>query len=147
MTLPCSGFLEGSFSIKPWVYDKIRKLGALWPWSRSLCFKSHQSQYDVFICSAYEPAEIKSLSLGPFLSSGRWWYGSLSWWQPAILTMKAKQGTWEHFHLERGNYIFRLLFKIYYRQISNISHTKSQNLNVPRLVLQLSMPQPIEAMC
>ena len=27
-----------------------------------------------------------------------------------------------------------------YRQISNISHTKSQNLNVSPLVLQLSLP-------
>ena len=29
-----------------------------------------------------------------------------------------------------------------YRQISNISHTKSQTLNVPCLVLQLSLPNP-----
>ena len=29
-----------------------------------------------------------------------------------------------------------------YRKISNISHTKSQNLNVSRLVLQLSLPNP-----
>ena len=34
-----------------------------------------------------------------------------------------------------------------YYQTSNISHTKSQNLNVSFLVLQLSLPQSIEARC
>ena len=32
-----------------------------------------------------------------------------------------------------------------YRQISNIKHTKSQNLNVSHLVLQLSLPNPIKS--
>ena len=32
----------------------------------------------------------------------------------------------------------------YYRQISNIRHTKSPNLNVFRLVLQLSLPNPLK---
>ena len=31
-----------------------------------------------------------------------------------------------------------------YRQISNISRTKSQNLNVPRFGLQLSLPNPLK---
>ena len=31
-----------------------------------------------------------------------------------------------------------------YRQISNISRTKSQNLNVSRIVLQLSLPNPLK---
>ena len=31
-----------------------------------------------------------------------------------------------------------------YRQISNISRTKSQNLNVSRLVLQLPLPNPVK---
>ena len=31
-----------------------------------------------------------------------------------------------------------------YRKISNIRHTKSQNLNVSRLVLQLSLPNPMK---
>ena len=31
-----------------------------------------------------------------------------------------------------------------YRQTSNISRTKSQNLNVSRLVLQLSLPNPLK---
>ena len=31
-----------------------------------------------------------------------------------------------------------------YRQISNISHTNSQNLIVSRLVLQLSLPNPLK---
>ena len=30
-----------------------------------------------------------------------------------------------------------------YRQFSNISRTKSSNLNVSRLVLQLSLPDPL----
>ena len=34
-----------------------------------------------------------------------------------------------------------------YCKISNISHTKSQNLNDSRLVLQLSLPNPIQARC
>ena len=34
-----------------------------------------------------------------------------------------------------------------YRKLSNIKHTKSQNLNVPHLVLQLSFAQSIEARC
>ena len=31
-----------------------------------------------------------------------------------------------------------------YRQTSNIRHTKSLNLNVSRLVLQLSLPNPLK---
>ena len=31
-----------------------------------------------------------------------------------------------------------------YRQISNIGRTKSQHLDVPRLVLQLSLPKPLK---
>ena len=31
-----------------------------------------------------------------------------------------------------------------YRQTSNISHTKPQNLKVSRLVLQLSLPNPVK---
>ena len=31
-----------------------------------------------------------------------------------------------------------------YRKISNIRRTKSQNLNAPRLVLQLSLPNPMK---
>ena len=31
-----------------------------------------------------------------------------------------------------------------YRQLSNISDTKSQNLNVSRLVLQLYLPNPLK---
>ena len=31
-----------------------------------------------------------------------------------------------------------------YRKISNMSHTKSPNLNVPRLVLQLSLPNQMK---
>ena len=31
-----------------------------------------------------------------------------------------------------------------YRKISNISRTESPNLNVPRLVLQLSLPNPMK---
>ena len=42
-----------------------------------------------------------------------------------------------------GHYAHRLI----YRQISNISRAKSQNLNVSRLVLQLSVVESIEARC
>ena len=31
-----------------------------------------------------------------------------------------------------------------YRQTSNMSHTKSQNLNVSSLALQLSLPNPLK---
>ena len=34
--------------------------------------------------------------------------------------------------------------ELYYRKISNIGRTKSPNLNVSRLVLQLSLPNPIK---
>ena len=34
--------------------------------------------------------------------------------------------------------------EIYYRKISNIRRTKSQNLNNYRLVLQLSLPNPLK---
>ena len=34
--------------------------------------------------------------------------------------------------------------EIKYRKISKISRTKSPNLNVPSLVLQLSLPNPIK---
>ena len=37
-----------------------------------------------------------------------------------------------------------LLFGIDYRKIHNISHTKSPNLNVSRLVLQLPLPNPMK---
>ena len=39
---------------------------------------------------------------------------------------------------------FSVAFFIVYHQTSNISHTKSQNLNVSRLVLQLSLPNPLK---
>ena len=34
---------------------------------------------------------------------------------------------------------------VYYRKISNISRTKSQNLNDSRIVLQLSLPNPLKS--
>ena len=34
-----------------------------------------------------------------------------------------------------------------YRQFSNIRHTHSPNLNVSRLVLQLSLPNPLKPWC
>ena len=41
-----------------------------------------------------------------------------------------------------SGYIFNLYR--YYRKISNTSRTKSQTLNVSRLVLQLSLPNPMK---
>ena len=32
----------------------------------------------------------------------------------------------------------------YYRKVSNIRRTKSQNLNASRLILQLSLPNPLK---
>ena len=37
-----------------------------------------------------------------------------------------------------------MCLEIDYRKISNISHTKSQNLNDSRLVFQLSLPNPLK---
>ena len=37
-----------------------------------------------------------------------------------------------------------LIYGKVYRQISNISHTKSQTLHVSHLVLQLSLPNPLK---
>ena len=44
------------------------------------------------------------------------------------------------------NVIIRLILRsnIMYRKISDIRRTKSQNLNVSRLVLQLSLPNPMK---
>ena len=36
---------------------------------------------------------------------------------------------------------------IFYRQTSNISSTKSTNLTISRLVLQLPLPNPQKAVC
>ena len=41
-------------------------------------------------------------------------------------------------------YLFYNMPQWTYRKISNISRTKSQNLNVSRLVLQLSLPNPMK---
>ena len=43
--------------------------------------------------------------------------------------------------------MFIILVELYciYRKTSNISNTKSQNLNVSRLVLPLSFPNPLKA--
>ena len=33
---------------------------------------------------------------------------------------------------------------LHYRKVSNISHTKSENLNASRLIFQLSLPNPLK---
>ena len=50
-------------------------------------------------------------------------------------------------HIGKGNYIIHMQWRIpdaHYRQISNIRGTKSHNLNVSRLVLQLSLPKSLK---
>ena len=44
-------------------------------------------------------------------------------------------------------FVYLFLYHVYvhiYHQASNISHTKSPNLNVCHLVLQLSFPNPLK---
>ena len=44
----------------------------------------------------------------------------------------------------RIGFLLRILEKIYCRQSSNIMRAKSHNLNVSRIVLRLSLPNPLE---
>ena len=64
-----------------------------------------------------------------------WWrqHDILSLCTPLILTVKTSKML-----------IYTYVHKTYYHKISNISGTKSQNLNVSRLVLQLSLPNPMK---
>ena len=50
----------------------------------------------------------------------------------------------EGFFLFSRQFIHCQIYRNWYRQISNISRTKSQNLNVSRLVLELSLPNPLK---
>ena len=51
-----------------------------------------------------------------------------------------------HVHIAKVQLVNMLNhFEKTYGQISNISHTKFQNLNVSRLVLQLSLLNPLKA--
>ena len=57
-----------------------------------------------------------------------------------VLIMLAKKSClWEHYTDVQQDAIISG-----YRKISNISRTKSQNLNKSRLVLQLSLPNPLQ---
>ena len=47
-------------------------------------------------------------------------------------------------HLDYSSHSTRRLAVMIYRKISNIRRTKSPNLNVSRLTLQLSLPNPMK---
>ena len=51
---------------------------------------------------------------------------------------------WNKLFLENlSSYLNETPAEVYYREISKIRHPKFQNLNVSRLVLQLSLPNPL----
>ena len=64
-----------------------------------------------------------------------------TWKQSPSITMDQRQWTWPLQQKQK----FQSCAIILYRQISNIRRTNSQTLNVSRLVLQLSLPNPLKS--
>ena len=74
--------------------------------------------------------EMKIKELPDLQACKRFWNAPLVWEKPWLLWLV--QAVTKHATLSQKYFLYK------YRKISNISHTKSQNLNDSRLVLRLS---------